>query len=476
MSKSSAMYRTHQVWIKPGHRLYPYFEQVCQAAKNMYNTTNFYIRQVWTAFRNNGPLQPLQKQVLDTIRTHLDAMNERQRGKASPFQLPSPENPFIHYRFLDALFKVMNQADYRALPTQSSQWVIKSVFQNWASFFAVLKDIRQHPEKYKGRPRIPGYRRSALKEVIFTNQDCVVKDHRYLKFPKTKTSLPIGKLSKIDGRLKQVRVIPKYGQYVVEIILVCPVNKIKTEKANRMAIDLGVDNLATIVTTTGAKPRVVKGKVVKAINQYYNKMKAHYTAILRHGKRPDEGVHTSRRLEGWHRKRYRKIKDVFHKASHHIVKLAVEQQIGTIVVGYNDGWKQSPAMGRLTNQSFCHIPHRMLVSMLEYKAAEQGIMVILTEESYTSKSSFLDQDPLPRQDEGGSTMGTRIFSGKRIHRGLYQSKQGIIHADVNGAANIMRKVFPNVTAQETNGVEGLDGTQSVNVSTPRVLSILKSAG
>ncbi|CAM4378800.1 Transposase IS891/IS1136/IS1341 domain-containing protein [Paenibacillus alkaliterrae] len=170
-----------------------------------------------------------------------------------------------------------------------------------------------------------------------------------------------------------------------------------------------------------------------------------------------------------HLKRRRRIKDLFHKASHHIIKLAVEQHIGTIVIGHNDGWKQAPAIGRRNNQSFCHVPHQLLISMIQYKAAEQGIAVIPTEEAYTSKASFLDHDPLPHYEESG----TWTFSGTRIHRGLYQSAKGLIHADVNGAANILRKVFPKASAKDANGIEGLDGHRSVNVSTPRMLSILR---
>ena len=122
-------------------------------------------------------------------------------------------------------------------------------------------------------------------------------------------------------------------------------------------------------------------------------------------------------------------------------------------------------MGRRTNQSFCHIPHLMLVSMIRYKAAALGIEVILTEEAYTSKASFLDRDPLPKFEEGA----TRTFSGRRIHRGLYRSRNGLIHADVNAAANIMRKVFPNASA---DGIAGPGGNQSVNVSTPLMATIL----
>jgi putative transposase len=156
---------------------------------------------------------------------------------------------------------------------------------------------------------------------------------------------------------------------------------------------------------------------------------------------------------------------MFHKASHYIVRFAAEQRIGTIVIGYNPGWKMETGMGRRNNQSFCQIPHQMLVSMIRYKAAALGIEVILTEEAYTSKASFLDGDPLPKYEEGV----VKTFSGRRICRGLYRSRSGLIHADVNAAANIMRKVFPKAVA---DGIAGLGGIQSVNVSTPLMKTIL----
>ncbi|WP_020616893.1 RNA-guided endonuclease InsQ/TnpB family protein [Paenibacillus daejeonensis] len=483
MSDPLFMYRTYHVWIKPGHRLFAYLDEACQCAKNLYNMANFYLRQVFTAKGQQTGGQPLQQLVMATLSAHLDAMNERRRAsnRSRPFVLPTPEQPFLSYAFLDALFKVMEQPDYRSLAAQSSQGILKLVFQNWASFFASMKDYRKHPEKYTGKPNLPGYARGQVKDVVFSNQDCVIKKGRYLKLPRTKLQLNIGKLGAADGKLMQVRVLPRHGHYLVELVFACPQRQQASEMELRlnvrpadayMAIDLGVNNLATIVTTTGAQPLIVKGGMAKATNQYYNKMKAYYTGILRQGKAPQEGLHTSKRLERLHRKRYCRIKDLFHKTSYHIVKLAEKQGIGTLIIGQNKGWKQASGMGRQTNQTFCHLPHRQLISMIQYKAEEKGMTVILTEEAYTSKASFLDQDPLPRFDEPPPA----AFSGKRIHRGLYASLAGLINADVNGAANIMRKVFPNVTAKHTNGVEGLDGNQTVNVSTPRRLSILRTSG
>ena len=209
----------------------------------------------------------------------------------------------------------------------------------------------------------------------------------------------------------------------------------------------------------------IKGKRVKSINQYYNKQKAYYTSILCHGKSSNQGQHTSKKLERLHLNRHKQIKDLFHKASRHIVNLALQEQVDIIVIGQNKQWKQESNIGKRNNQQFCFIPHRLLIQMIEYKAIEQEIQVIITEESYTSKASFLDLDFLPTYEKEK----TYSFSGKRIKRGLYKSAKGILmNADVNGAYNMIRKVVPNAFA---NGIEGLNGSQSVNVSTPLVLSV-----
>jgi putative transposase len=147
------------------------------------------------------------------------------------------------------------------------------------------------------------------------------------------------------------------------------------------------------------------------------------------------------------------------------VNLALQEQVDMIVIGQNKQWKQESNMGKRHNQHFCSIPHRLLIQMIEYKANEQGIQVVVVEESYTSKASFIDSDFLPTYEKGKRY----TFSGKRIRRGLYRSADHILlNADVNGAANIVRKVVPNAFA---NGIEGLDGHLSIIVSTPLVLSV-----
>ncbi|WP_226668545.1 RNA-guided endonuclease InsQ/TnpB family protein [Metabacillus litoralis] len=467
-------YKTMQIWIKKGHRMHDYFQKMCENAKNMHNVTNFYIRQIYTGLTQEKELLPLQIEALANIDNFFPRMNDNQllayqknltKEKMKPiekrkeikcnlFVKPSKEKPYVDYHFLDSLFKVMMQNDYRSLPTQSSQAIMKVVFQNWKSFYASLRDFKTNPSKFKARPRIPGYSRSKEKEVSFSNQDCVIKEDKFLKFPKTKDRLNIGKLGFTNGKLKQVRVNPKYGHYVVEIIFEVPSElEVKPSKNRLMSIDLGIDNIATIVTNTGRRPILVKGENIKAINQQYNKLKAHYTGVLRHGKNPKEGQFTSKRLEKIHNKRFNKIKDLFHKASHQIERIALEEDIDTIVIGQNKDWKQKSNMGKKNNQTFVTIPHSLLIQMITYKLQRHGIQVLITEESYTSKASFLDCDNIPVYSENESK---KSFSGKRIKRGIYRSKNGvIINADVNGAANIMRKVFDYAFKEMFSEVESL---------------------
>ncbi|KAA9032429.1 transposase, partial [Niallia endozanthoxylica] len=359
-------YSTQQIWIKKGHRLYTYFQTMCENSKHLFNTTNFYIRQVYTALTSDKELHPIQKEVLDCLAAHIGSMNKvqqdaydkrlakeqqkpvehRKEVKCHLFSLPDPSHPYVSYTFLDALFKSMKQNDYQSLPIQSSQMTMKTVFQNWKSFFASLKDWKANPSKYTGKPNIPRYSRATMKEVELTNQDCVVKENKWLKFPKTKEKLNIGRLGSTSNKLKSVRVIPKYNQFVVELVFE------KTELEERaehvssrlMSIDLGIDNLAAITTNTGMEPVLLKGQTIKSINQYYNKMKAHYYGILRQGKGPKEGLFSSKRLIHLEAVRYRKVKDWFHKGSFFIKELAALENIDTIIIGQNKGWKQHPTM------------------------------------------------------------------------------------------------------------------------------------
>jgi len=451
------IYNTQQIWIKPGHRMFQYFQEKCENSKNLYNTTNFFIRQVFTSLTTTKSLQPLQEEVLDTIRHNIGAINAKQIAayekrlanelkkpkekqktiNCNFFEIPDKDNPYVSYNFLDALFKQIEQPDYKSLPVQSSQGVMINVFDNWKSFFASLKDYKKNPSKYLGRPKIPNYIKNTMRIATFSNQDCVIKDNKFLKFPKTKERLNIGKLGYTNERMKSVRVIPKHGQFVVEIIFEVNTVELISETPTRvMTIDLGIDNLATITTNTGKEPALLKGKNIKSVNQYYNKMRAYYYGIIRQGKKINEGSYSSKRLIDLDAVRHRKLKDLLHKASFFVISITDLEGIDTIIIGQNKGWKQNANMSKKNNQSFVGIPFNLFIDMIKYKAEQIGINVIVTEESYTSKASFLDQDDIPIYGEEK----TPEFSGRRVSRGIYRTKENkIINADVNGSANIMRK-------------------------------------
>ena len=206
-------YRTYQMNIKKGHKLYPYFDEICLNSNNLYNTTNFYIRQVYTAL-NKIKIATLTKRSDGNISNNVQKMNEKktiayykrlEKERTKPmeqqkeiklnlFDLPSKEKSFVGYHFLDCLFKTIKQKDYYSLPGQINQQVLKNVVQNWNSFFDSLKDYKMNPEKYNGRPNIPSYLpKGSKKEMILSNQICKIVDGKYLKFPKTKHKLNIGK-------------------------------------------------------------------------------------------------------------------------------------------------------------------------------------------------------------------------------------------------------------------------------------------
>ena len=193
-----------------------------------------------------------------------------------------------------------------------------------------------------------------------------------------------------------------------------------------MGIDLGVNNLITAAWNTDAAPVIINGKALKSINQYYNRERARLQASARKGNRTCK----TRRISRLTRKRNHKVRDYLHKASRKIIDLAVNTGTGMIVIGNNRGWKQKVKLGNRTNQNFVSIPYRILIEMIRYKAALAGIAVKVTEEAYTSGTSYLDGERPEKQFYDRT---------RRIHRGLFRSKTGkYINADVNAAYQIMK--------------------------------------
>ena len=317
-----------------------------------------------------------------------------------------------------------NQFDFRNLPCAVSQQVIKQVFQDVNSWIRIKKDYEKNPSKYQSRPNIPKYKRGKKQNtVVFTTSACRVKDG-YIHFIKNIIE-PIK--TNIEGsKLCQVRIIPQATCYIVEVIYEKEEEDLGLDKSNILSIDLGLDNLCTGISNVGVKPFIVNGKIMKSFNQWYNKFRAKLMNFV-----GDKG--TSKRLKRSNNKRNFWIEDKIHKVSRWIINFCKKNNIGTIVIGLNMGWKQEINLGKKTNQKFVEIPFSRLIDKITYKGKLIGIDVQTVEESYTSKVDHLAFEPLEKRN---------VYSGKRIKRGLFQSSVNkLINADVNGAIGIGRKVF-----------------------------------
>lgn len=476
------LYRTQQIHIKRGHRLFEYFNQMTYSAVNLTNISNYYIRQIFTGMKKM-PCDRFENEAeaLEFINGNIDPLNEKRYKKYLKKKLKGSvkgeyfefeklkEGSFLNYELLEGIFKITDQVDYRKLPGQVNQQVMKLVFKNWKSFFASIKDYKINPEKYKGKPNIPKYKRKKSQMTLtLTNQVCKLKDGKYLRFPKTKELLNIGKYMSHVGDLKEVRIIPKKGIIVLEVVFSIEGETAKRNSDNYASIDLGVNNLVTMINNMGRNPLIIKGKAVKSMNQFYNKERAKYYSILRKVKGPEEGPFTSKRLKRLDMKRHLKIKDYFHKVSYHIVKYCVQLDIGNIVIGKNPDFKEDVQMRKADKQNFKHLPFSTLIQMITYKAQAQGITVIIQEESYSSKASFIDNDEIPIYGEEDEDK-VHVFSGKRITRGRYKSKNGlIVNADVNAAFNILKKAAPEALLEiRSRGVEAIRAC----MSTPLVFKI-----
>ena len=229
--------------------------------------------------------------------------------------------------------------------------------------------------------------------------------------------------------VKQARIIPKGNNFVLEIIYDKEVPNLRPVK-NAISVDLGVNNLIAAVSNVN-RPLLIKGTLIKSYNRWFNKTKGKLSGIYQRQK-----IYCGTKMEYLIDKRYKKMEDLVHNASRLFIDECVNNNIDTIVLGYNEGWKQKVAIGKRNNQNFVGIPFLNLVRKIEYKAEDVGIRVIRTEESYTSKCSFLDDEEIRKH---------RAYKGKRIKRGLFRSSQGIeLNADCNSAGNIGKKVFPKI--------------------------------
>ena len=376
-------------------------DQTAFASKNLYNQATYQIRQAFI-----------------------------QEGKYLPYA--------------EIFHRIKHMDCYKALPAKVANSILILVHKNWVAFFKALEAYRKDPSKFVGRPRIPGYKHKEKgRNILIYDTQALGKRH----FKKTGKLLPSGLPIEIETQisrwedLDQVRIVPRDGSYVIEVVYQCPEQPAPVDPQLAAALDPGVDTLAAITSTKpGFQPCLLSGRPLKSLNQFYNKQRAHFQSLL------PEGQHSSHRLTRMTTKRTRRVNAYLHTASRRIIEVLVEEGIGTLVIGKNPLWKQEVEMGTRNNQQFVQIPHTRFLDMLTYKAQRVGIQIVLQEESYTSKASFLDRDPMPVYDPQKSEKP--LFSGKREYRGLYRAADGRrIHADVQGSYNILRKALPDSFGQ-----------------------------
>ena len=349
---------------------------------------------------------------------------------------------WIRYNDLEKEFRTTKQNDYIALPNNSSQQIMMLLDTNFKSYFKGLKAFKKSRTSFTGCPKFPKFKDKIKGRniVIFTsNQFRHVDNNIY--FPKKSGLKPIRTKLTSDTKIYQVRIIPKNDNYVVEIVYEFKEKNIEIINNDWLSIDLGLNNLATCVTTKGDKPFIINGKPLKSMNQYYNKKKANLNSKLGHyinykGERVQ--YCKSKNINKLENKRNDKINDYLHKSSKMIIDYCKVNDINNIVLGKNIGWKLEINHGKKNNQNFVEIPFNKFESNLMYKCQKEGINFVSREESYTSKASAMDLDNIPIYNYKNNS--NYEFSGRRIKRGLYKTKDNtLINADVNGSINILRK-------------------------------------
>lgn len=400
---------------------------------NLYNHANFIVRQ---NFFNN--------------------LNEKGKSK------------YLSFYQMDKIIRRMDEENYQQLPKQTAQQTLKVLHQNWQSFFQSIKDYKTNPSKYKGRPKPPKYRQSGGKaSIILTNQQCKIKND-VIHFPKIFGGLTIPVYR--AKQLTEVKIIPNpVGDFDVLVGYKIEVENDKTLNDNVLSIDLGLDNFVTMTTNMGLKPILVNGKGLKAKNQYFNnalllaklelercqngidyskakqikRLKKRgmmrnlyqsdieqFNQLLSSHKTNQSKQHMSKRMYRLYRKRHHQMMDYFHKVSRFIVNYCLKYDISQVVIGHNQGQKQKNKL-----KNFVQIPIFKFIDILNYKLREHGILLHQIDESYTSGTSFLDNE-YPGQ--------TDYDKSRRVKRGLFKSSKGLINSDVNGALQIMKKFDKNI--------------------------------
>ena len=389
--------RVEKHQIKPSNKYYKLLDELCFKAKNLYNTGLYVERQ---AFLEKDP-----------------------NFKDIRF---IPEFTLINY--------LKESEPFKDLPSVMSQQILKKVIQNFQSFFKATKDYNKNPDKYLGRPKLPKYKDSKtgrfpliLNYNAFRFNKEYITFHKVLKGFKVKTHLNPEK-----HILKEARFIPHKTHITLEIVYEIEEEPPKTPQDFKYlaGIDLGIDNFSTISILKGStNPLIINGKGLKSYNKYFNKK----LAYLKSKAKLKNNKYTTKRIQRLIKKRNNYIDAWIHKASRITANYLYKNQVKAVIIGKNKNWKQNSKLSKKINQTFIQIPFESYIQRLTYKCQDLGIKVYIVEESYTSGTSYLDNE-LPTKDF--------YNKNRRIQRGLFRTnKNKLINSDVNAAFQITKKVY-----------------------------------
>jgi len=400
---------------------------------------------------------------------------------------------FSYFQMDKAMKQVENlegEINYKLLKSKVAQQTLRRLDKNFLGFFRASQDFQNNPSKYKGLPAPPRFKQKPFDNLVFDYQAFKIKYNLVVLNNNIEIKsfiLPSGQVIKsaealvIEGfvvlekgleierpkqligkAIKQVEVIPKYQSFHAVFVydddmneiyqIVKPfktVEQVSLEKLDNkgefrskiiklhnkvMSIDLGLNNLATCVTNGVVEPFIIDGRRLKSVNAYYNKRKASMQSKL-----SARGKKWSRKLQRLTNWRNAAVNDYMHRATSIVVKTCVKHGISKVVVGDVVKSLNGINLGKRTNQNFVNLSLGQFVDKLGYKLGSHGIELVVTDESYTSKASFIDDDKMPKRYNPFATK-KHTFSGQRVKRGLYKSNDGtLVNADNNGAYNILRK-------------------------------------
>ena len=401
--------------IKKNHVDYNYIKQQLIESKEIYNYANYIIRQIFFKKSKNN-------------KYNMDFVDEYPELKALFTKYIEEDKQFTTL-FYQIIRKFVRLKEF-SVNTKIVHSIIRRLKSDWDSYWALFNLVKN--KQYDKSINIPKYKKQ-YNLVEYGNQVLSKKKLKlgFIGTDKMQQGIKIANFHKYLN-CKCFRIFYKNNNFICELIYEKEINDQTISTGKAASIDLGLENLFTVAFNYNKKGISFKGTKLKSINQYFNKEKSKLQSLL------PKNQYSSKRINHLFYKREEQLRNVIGFYSNRLMELLVNEGISTLVIGHNKDWKNKINIGKVNNQNFVNIPFNKVINIIKYKAEDLGIKCIEQEESYTSKASFLDNDNIPTFDEDENKKYT--FSGKRITRNLYQTKNNqIIDADLNGALNIMKK-------------------------------------